>query len=897
MWEFIRSTSHEGNPVRRTIYFALATIVATFLLAIAIVPNSYAISATWSSTSSIKYGDNTYNGPADENTVKNLGLQKSTKAFTHVDPELTAQNTATSRKIHVIYFTPDVDLKTNTAAKYESYTYLSTSSFTNPSTPVDIAIDQQPANLTNPGTTSCDGSVTYSLGWIICPVTNFLANGMDWVFNIISSFLTVRPVQAGADNALFRAWTYMRSFANIAFVIAFLIIIYSQLTSFGISNYGIKKLMPRLIIAAILVNISYYICAAAIDISNILGYGVQDIFISIRNGLVGTEGNSWDVVNAKSIAGFVLSGGTVATAGTIGLVSTLSTYGVAGSIFLLLPSLVVALMAILVALVIMAARQAIVTLLVIVAPLAFVAYLLPNTEKWFEKWQSTMLTMLILFPAFSLVFGGSQLASAVIIQNADSINVIILALLVQVAPLFITPMLIQMSGSVLGKIAGMVDNPNKGPIDRVRKFTEDRTGNIAAKRLGTKAPGGMMGTFQRNAQRVDRNRRKREGWKKVHESMADNRFSATSENHKLHEAAYKTEAQKQMIEHMLERDLNNKIRTSPIMLKTEMKVRVMADEVAVSKARLDKVQEDLRAGIDSSASKSLGAFTARSMVAARDIQLNSIANSTAKRVQQANLAEVLLKNTASIDGKLLRDYSGSVDKDNGADSVLANAVDTYGKLANAVVNERTTLIKYFKLSGEQRQELTRGNNVKATDAHNNSYIFDASDDNTLEAAFDTQLTTGSLDEMEEIMAETGVGGRLHKFRSNASTAVVANKLSSKAAYFGGSFANEIGKGNISGSVGLNLSAAKYISEGRFNADKLAENDAKAIRRIMEVVLNGPQSAGLSETKDINAFNNNIDSLLVTAKGIVVDGSEIGNKANQATKNALKLLIDEIENRP
>src|SRR5690606_39097781 len=135
--------------------------------------------------------------------------------------------------------------------------------------------------------------------------------------------------------------------------------------------------------------------------------------------------------------------------------------------------------AVLVALLVMAARQAIITILVVIAPLAFVAYLLPNTEKWFDKWRGLFMTMLILFPAFSVVFGGSQLAAMIIIQNADSLNLIILGMLVQVAPLFITPMLVKMGGSLLAKIAGIVNNPNKGLIDRTRNFAKDRSENHA----------------------------------------------------------------------------------------------------------------------------------------------------------------------------------------------------------------------------------------------------------------------------------------------------------------------------------------------------------------------------------------------------------------------------------
>ncbi len=47
-------------------------------------------------------------------------------------------------------------------------------------------------------------------------------------------------------------------------------------------------------------------------------------------------------------------------------------------------------------------------------------------------------------------------------------------LAVQVVPLVITPLLIQFSGSLLGRIAGIVNNPGKGVVDRSRNWTKDR---------------------------------------------------------------------------------------------------------------------------------------------------------------------------------------------------------------------------------------------------------------------------------------------------------------------------------------------------------------------------------------------------------------------------------------
>ncbi|OYX53461.1 hypothetical protein B7Y92_02865 [Candidatus Saccharibacteria bacterium 32-50-13] len=509
MWEQRLSTAHGGFSVRSIITYALAALIAAFLWIVASPQDTFAADVEWTG-SSITYDGNLYAGPASEQTVTALNLPKDTNVYTYVEPTGT-----TNRKIHILYFAPGVDPGTADGVNYRTHPYSGPNNFGSPSSAQALTLDPSTANV---GTNSC--VVEGGLGWIICPVTNTLAGFMDWIFDVLVGFLTVRPIDTSQENAMYRAWGFMRTFANIAFVIAFLIIIYSQLTSFGVSNYGIKKLLPRIIIAALLVNLSFIICALAIDISNVLGHSIQNLFIQMRNGLVGTEGNTWDVLSWESMASFILSGGTLLTAGSIAAFSSIATYGVIGSIALLLPALVTLLVAVLVALLVMAGRQAIITILTILAPLAFVAYLLPNTEKWFDKWRGLFMTMLILFPAFSVIFGGSQLAGILIIQNADSINLIILGMIVQVAPLFVTPFLIKFSGSLLGRIAGMVNNPNKGIIDRTRNFAKDRADNIKARRLGTPATSRWQ-IAKRAGQRLDHNRRRREGWRNAHNAMAD----------------------------------------------------------------------------------------------------------------------------------------------------------------------------------------------------------------------------------------------------------------------------------------------------------------------------------------------------------------------------------------
>ena len=506
MWEQILLALRKLTS-RSAFNYILVAMFATFLWFVAPSAPVSAADASWQNQS-IVYQSKNYVGPLTASKSSGIDIPDGSTYYSYVE-----DSDGNTKKAYVIYFTSGQDPGQATTAKFKTYT-LQGSKFSSPSTETSITIDEN----TDPagGTTSC---VVEGIGWIICPVTNFLASGMDWVFSILKTFIEVQPINtADSNNALYSTWNITRSFSNIAFIIAFLVIIYSQITGMGISNYGVKKLFPRLLVAAILVNLSYFICAVAVDISNILGYAIQDMFIQIRNSLF-DNGTQWssDILSWESVTGAVLAGSAASLGAVLGATSILAASGgsLAGAIFLLLPVLVGLFLTVLVVLLILAARQALIVILIIIAPLAFVANLLPNTEKWFEKWRSLFMTMMIFFPAFSLVYGGSQLAGAIIIQNANSILIVILGMMVQVAPLVITPFLIKFSGTVLGKFAGIVNNPRRGMIDRTRKWATGRAeerkyqalgSNLKTQNIARRAARNMEYRSQQTARRTELNK-------------------------------------------------------------------------------------------------------------------------------------------------------------------------------------------------------------------------------------------------------------------------------------------------------------------------------------------------------------------------------------------------------
>lgn len=466
--ELVRFPSRGGFSVRSILTFAFAVLITALFWATSGSLSAHADTDAHWGGDAIIYNDHGFTEATD---IKDTTGTIPDGSKIYKTPVLTTGSGASaSQKVFIIYFTPGVDPPTATSAKYVEFDD-NNGTLSNPQNQKNISLTDK-SHQTNSSSCAIDG-----VGWMICPVSNFLANAMDHIFGWLAQLIQTQPPTLGdTGSSMYIAWNIMRTIANVAFVIVFLIIIYSQLTGVGVSNYGLKKLIPRLIVAAILVNISFYIAALAIDISNILGFSIQEIFVTVRKGIFHITDENAGVLAAGNNAW-----GTVTTVvlGAGGIVGG-AYYAASGGIYLLMPLLIGLLLTIMLVFLILAARQAIILCLVIIAPIAFVANLLPNTEKWFDKWKDLFMTMLIFFPAFSLVFGASQLAGQIIIQNASSqgsvnnIVMLIFGLAVQVAPLVITPLLLKFSGGLLGRIAQIANNPRKGLIDRNRNWAQAR---------------------------------------------------------------------------------------------------------------------------------------------------------------------------------------------------------------------------------------------------------------------------------------------------------------------------------------------------------------------------------------------------------------------------------------
>ena len=289
-----------------------------------------------------------------------------------------------------------------------------------------------------------------SLGWLICPLLFGLRDTADGIFeHAVTPMLVVHESivvglskTSGEDSTLYQSWSFFRNVANILFVIAMLFVIFSQITGFGIDNYGIKKILPKLIVTAIIVNFSYIICGIIVDVSNMAGDALRGIFENIAHNTTGTPDRSTITQGAMEIITSIAAVAAGSTAIVLPLLS--GAQAIAGGSFLafIFPILAFvgsAALAGIFAMLMLGLRQALIIIMISISPVAFVLYAIPNTNGMFKKWFSLFKTLLILYPVFCFMVGGGFLVSTIIIKSSNEFYMKFIAGLLSIMPYFTVP--------------------------------------------------------------------------------------------------------------------------------------------------------------------------------------------------------------------------------------------------------------------------------------------------------------------------------------------------------------------------------------------------------------------------------------------------------------------------
>jgi len=279
------------------------------------------------------------------------------------------------------------------------------------------------------------GAVFLTLGAAIMWLTGILLNyGIAFSIIDFNTFATISGVSI--------AWTVLRDIANVFFIFIFLAIGIS--TILGLQQYGAKKLLPLLLIIAVLINFSLFFAKAGVDIAHgfagailnqsgvaanncedvlqagsfqalagrqgagincMLTHGVAAAFIE-QFGFLSYFGESFGLNSADDEIAQTRSSdaGGLLSVNTLGEASRAMFFGIFAFIFMSAAGIVF-----LGGAIILFMRIVKILILLITSAPAMAAYILPGTRRFWNSWLEEFLKEVFFAPIFLLLIAISLL--------------------------------------------------------------------------------------------------------------------------------------------------------------------------------------------------------------------------------------------------------------------------------------------------------------------------------------------------------------------------------------------------------------------------------------------------------------------------------------------------------
>lgn len=230
--------------------------------------------------------------------------------------------------------------------------------------------------------------------------------------------LNISQSVAGASSAIVLGWTIIRDVFNMMFI--FVIIWVAIATMLDISKWSAKQMLTKIILAAVLINFSFFITEVIIDAGNIFGAWFYNGIITTLSHVNGLGAGASASVSSAT-GGISLSAGIAAAMGVFGIdnannASQFANFAtnLAGnwslgdntqiliSAFLRLGIIVFASYIFAYVAVLFIARTVSLLFALVLSPVGFAGSLLPQTQEYAHEWWGELRKNVLLAPIFLL---------------------------------------------------------------------------------------------------------------------------------------------------------------------------------------------------------------------------------------------------------------------------------------------------------------------------------------------------------------------------------------------------------------------------------------------------------------------------------------------------------------
>jgi len=311
---------------------------------------------------------------------------------------------------------------------------------------------------------TCESNSHIGIEWIFCPLIKGIDHVVVLFYGEVENQLcfpdgpssTEGGVTCNGNNNLtpqvHQAWALMKNITTAILVLIMLIMVVSQAFGEGVFDaYTVRKVLPKLVAAAILMQLSWIIAKWAIDLSNDVGRGIKAILYAPF------PPGTFSIDTALKNIGSVGVASTAAIFAAIAATVLFSGLTVFGMLIIALSGLA----ALFVGFLVLLFRKVLIILSVIFFPVALAAWILPGTERFWKLWRDNFGKLLVMFPLIVALITAGRIFGTVAGGTTHSFVALLSVLVGFFGPLFVLPKTYQWGGNALGSLSGAIVNGTK----------------------------------------------------------------------------------------------------------------------------------------------------------------------------------------------------------------------------------------------------------------------------------------------------------------------------------------------------------------------------------------------------------------------------------------------------
>jgi hypothetical protein len=380
-------------------------------------------------------------------------------------------------------------------------------------TPPTAAGSQSGGQSSN-NTGSCESGFVSAFSWIVCPSLSLIDGIINAAYGQVENQLcfntgptsstggVVCDTTDSLGDGVKTSWNIFKNIASALLVIVMLVMVISQAIGGGpFDAYTVRKMLPKLVAAVIIMQLSYVLLRYAIDLSNDAGKAIGQLIMAPFGGpenmnlgdMIGRAAST-AAGDKSSVGGFITQSGF----------DVFASIAAIGAFYYAIPALpllgLYVLLGVFIAFFVLVLRKLLIIMLVILSPLAFIAWVMPGTERYWKMWRENITKLLVMFPLVMAMLASGRVFAYITskagngasmfnphlalahlgpmpvpyIASATGFANLAIIIIAYFAPYFLLPKTFSWGGQLLGAAGKQVENYTNKGAEPAKKFLKSR---------------------------------------------------------------------------------------------------------------------------------------------------------------------------------------------------------------------------------------------------------------------------------------------------------------------------------------------------------------------------------------------------------------------------------------